>query len=155
MRCVAQFHRVLLLVAVLAGFAGCGKKDDQPPVNSISIASITPKPGAKLTSSSTITAQLKYTLADSENSEYGYQVAILFKTNDPNSTSSINPNSVTVTDRKGTVTISYPVERVWNSPGFYAASHPLTCYFYLQRLTTNGGGQSSVIAKTDAQVYSE
>ncbi|GAB2963949.1 hypothetical protein GCM10027048_36480 [Hymenobacter coalescens] len=145
----------LLLGTLL--LAGCGKKDNNPPaqpaVTAISIASLTPAPGTQVSRATTIDATLNYSLADSETSAYGYRVSILFKST-TGSTFAINPSSVDLTARKGTVSMSYPLSRFWDRTTSPMPARPITCYFYLQR-NTNGTGQSEVIAKTDALVFPE
>lgn len=136
---------------------GCGKKDDaapaEPATTSLTLATMQPAAGAVVSKSSTINATLNYTLADNETSEFGYRVAIQFQSTAFGVTFASGSSAVTLTDRKGTVSFSYPLASVWNqtSP---VLQHPVTCYFYLQRLTS-AGGQSYVIAKTPAQVFTE
>lgn len=156
MRNLIQLRPAVFLATILLGFIGCSEKEDTSILSSaIYLDRIDPMVGNKLTEASIITAQLRYWLADSEGSPHGYRVAILFNTNDPNTTSATSPNSIVLTKRLGLVSFKYPVQRVWDSTSLYSAAHPLTCTFYLQRLESSDGATSTVIAKTEAQAYAE
>jgi hypothetical protein len=135
---------------------GCDKKKEpqptpQPEVTSLTLVSLTPAAGSTVSRASTLTAQLNYSLADNENSTYGYRVAIQFATTNSNTTFATSPSILDLKERKGTVTLQYPLSLVWDrtSP---ATLHPITCYYYLQRVNASG---SSVIAQTTAQKFTE
>lgn len=136
---------------------GCGKKEEAvppaptPAVTSLTLESLTPATGAKVARTSTLTAQLKYSLADSETAPGGYRVAIQFATANSTSTFAVGASTVTLTERQGTVTLRYPLELIWDLTN-PALARPITCYYYLQRVN---GSSSSVIARTAAQTFTE
>jgi len=135
---------------------GCDKKKEpqptpQPEVTSLTLASLTPAAGSNVSRASTITAQLNYSLADNETSSYGYRVAIQFVTANSTSTFATNPSTLDLKERKGTVTLQYPLSLVWDRTN-PAPIRPITCYYYLQRVNASG---SSVIAQTTAQKFTE
>ncbi|MFD2719703.1 hypothetical protein ACFST9_13325 [Hymenobacter monticola] len=136
----------------------CGKKEEAakpapvpPEVTSLTLESLTPAAGAIVSRTSTLTAQLKYSLADGETSSDGYRVAILFASTTSNSTFSVGSNNVTLPNRKGTLTLQYPLSLIWDRTN-PAPAHPITCYYYLQRVS---GNTSTVIAQTPAQTFTE
>ena len=90
-------------------------------------------------------------MADSATSADGYRVAILFAAANSTNTFSVGANTVTLPDRKGTLTLQYPLSLIWDrtTP---APAHPLKCYYYLQRMN---GNTSNVIAQTPAQTFTE
>jgi len=156
--------RVSAYLFLLLSLFSCGEKEEEvaPPkvaaTNSITLVSMTPAAGAKVSKSSTISATVDYTLADDEASEFGYRVAILFQSTASGTTfavnpSSVNSSSVVVTDKKGTVKLMYPLASIWDASIPHQLQHPVTCYFYLQRLTSPS--QSTVIAKTPALTFTE
>ena len=143
---------------LLSLLLGCGKKEETaqpapvtPAVTSLTLESLTPAAGATVSRTSTITAQLKYSLADSETSADGYRVAILFAAANSTNTFSVGANTVTLPDRKGTLTLQYPLSLIWDRTNL-APAHPLKCYYYLQRMN---GNTSNVIAQTPAQTFTE
>jgi hypothetical protein len=153
-----KFSGAGLLLSLL--LLGCGKKEEvvqptptpAPEVTSLTLESLTPAAGALVSRTSTITAQLKYSLADSETSSEGYQVAIQFATANSTSTLANGPSTVTLTDRKGTVTLQYPLRLIWDSTN-PAVAHPISCSYYLLRL--NSPTSSRVIAQIPAQKFTE
>jgi hypothetical protein len=78
-------------------------------------------------------------------------VSIQFATPNSTSTFATGPSTVTLPNRKGTVTLTYPLDLIWDrtNPG---PTHPITCYYYLQRVN---GSSSTVIARTVAQTFTE
>lgn len=145
---------VLLSVLLL----GCSKQEKEvpqpepvPAVTSLTLTTLTPTAGATLTRASTLTAQLAYSLAATETSPYGYRVAIQFAKVNSTTTTAINPSSINLTERTGTVTLQYPLELIWDRTNL-ALAHPITCYYYLQRVNATN---STVIAKTAAQSFTE
>ncbi|MCC2546382.1 hypothetical protein LJY25_07990 [Hymenobacter sp. BT175] len=138
---------------------GCGETDETPtptpPVaskNELTIATLTPAAGALVSRSTTVTATLNYNLDDSEKSEYGYRVTLQFQSTNPSTTFSGSNGTVVLPNRKGTVSISTPLSSIWDRTN-PAPLHPITCYFYLQRLTS--ATSSEVIAKTSAITFTE
>jgi hypothetical protein len=156
--------RISAYLFLLLALLGCGEKEDEPAppnvpaTNSITLVTMTPAAGAKVSRESTISATVDYTLADDEASPLGYRVAILFQSTVSGSTFAVNSNlvdqgSIVVTDKKGTVKISYPLASTWDASGTRQLQHPVTCYFFLQRMTAPG--QSTVIARTPALTFTE
>lgn len=124
---------LLLGAALLTSLAltGCKKEESKPapppPVNSIKLVSVTPAAGSRISANTTINAQVDYTLADDEQSPYGYTVFMQFKTG----SGSTGPTSVAVTERAGRVDLSGPLSSFWSR-----IEHPVTCYLYLGRKTS-------------------
>ncbi len=156
---------MILLMRFSTGLAlsltllGCGKTEETPtptppvvPKNELTVASLTPAAGTLVSRSSTITATLNYSLADTETSEFGYRVSLQFQSVNPSSTFSGTNGSVVLPNKKGTITISTPLSSIWDrtSP---APLHPITCYFYLQRMTS--ATSSDVAIKTAAITFTE
>jgi len=146
---LTRFSACLFLMLMLLG---CGKEEEATPTNSITLVTMTPAAGAKVSRSSTISATVNYTLAADEASEFGYRVSIQFESAF-NGTFALNPSHVTVTDRKGTIQMNYPLAGVWDLYNSRELQHPVTCYFYLDRMTDDG--RSTVIAKTQALTFTE
>lgn len=130
--------RSLFLSAVLlTGLTLMGCKKDEakptpppPPTNSLKLVTVTPAAGSRISAASTINAQVDYTLADDEQSSYGYTVFMQFKT----SSGSVGSASVTVTERAGRVDLAGPLSSFWAR-----IEHPVTCYLYLGRKTSTSG----------------
>jgi hypothetical protein len=153
--------RVSAYLFLLLSLFSCDDKEEEtappkvPATNSITLVTMTPAAGEKVSKSSTITATLDYTLADDEASEFGYRVAIYFQPTVSGSTFAVGRNHEIVTDKKGTIKLTYPLASIWDAPASvpYQLQHPVTCYFFLQRLTAPG--QSTIIARTPALTFTE
>jgi hypothetical protein len=102
---------------------------------------------------SVLTAKVAYRVAEQQQSADGFAVSIKFQGTDPRLTFSAGPlgmGATTVTKRRGTLTLSYPMAAIWQNPRL---QRPITCYFYLHRNT--GNGRSVVIARTPTIVFRE
>ncbi|TGE24021.1 hypothetical protein E5K00_02055 [Hymenobacter aquaticus] len=119
--------------------------------NTIKLLALNQPPCATPGKDAVITARLAYSLAAQEQAPDGYEVSIKFQTPNPRVTfSSTLLGQVKLTQRRDTLTLSYPLAVIWNNPKLL---RPLTCYFYLHR--NLGNGRSTVIAQTPPIVFRE
>jgi hypothetical protein len=117
----------------------------------IIVEEITPLAQSVLTAQDTIEATLEYAISNEITSDYGFTVSIKFTGTTAGQTFSIgSAAAVSITERKSTVSLNYPLELIWNHSSL---KHPVSCYFYLHQYTSTTS--SKVIAKTDEIVYQE
>jgi hypothetical protein len=125
-----------LCLATTLALTGCKKEKEEakpaPRTTSLTLVSITPSNGSLINSSTVLNAKVDYSLADSEQSEYGYTVFFQFKAGS-NSTGPSNGSSgnVLVTERAGRVDLSTNISPYWSR-----IQHPVAGYVYLGRKTS-------------------
>jgi hypothetical protein len=143
--------RYLFVVLVTLGLFSCGDQDPGGPVeNSIEIVSIDPAPNSKLDRASVISANLKYTIAPDENSDYGFKIWIQFTKPGDSTSYSFQPNSIDLDSYSGTVTLSHAIEKEWV---YEDTRHPIQCHFTLLRRTSPTA--SKILAKTTKVDFTE
>ncbi|MBF9222027.1 hypothetical protein [Hymenobacter ruricola] len=121
------------------------------PGSSIALLVLNQPPCTVPTSQSVFKAKVAYVIAAQEQSDYGFEVSIKFQSTDPRMTFSSGMQGVIpVTSRHDTLTVEYPLAKIWANPRL---KRPLTCYFYLHRNTAPG--RSTVIARTPPIVFRE
>ncbi|UOQ96962.1 hypothetical protein MUN81_17165 [Hymenobacter sp. 5317J-9] len=140
-----------LMGAALMASAPVGTARQEPDTNSIALLVLNQPPCTVPNSQSVFKAKVVYTIASREQSEQGFAVSIKFQSTDPRMTfSSGQQGDISVSSRHDTLTLEYPLARVWANPRL---KRPLTCYFYLHRNTAPG--RSTVIARTPPIVFRE
>ncbi|MBJ6108175.1 hypothetical protein JAO73_04070 [Hymenobacter sp. BT523] len=140
-----------LLGAALMASAPVGAARQGPAPSSIELLVLNQPPCTVPTSQSVFKAKVVYTIAGPEQSEHGFAVSIKFQSTDPRMTfSSGQQGVISVSSRHDTLTVEYPLARIWANPRL---KRPLTCYFYLHRNTAPG--RSTVIAQTPPIVFRE
>ncbi len=117
----------------------------------IEILSLVPEVESILTVNDTIAASLRFAIAEDIQSDFGFSISIKFVSVVEGQTFSIGPqSSVELSERTGTVNLSYPLEQIWLNNNL---KHPVSCYFYLhQKLSETS---SKVIARTTVIIYTE
>jgi hypothetical protein len=121
-----------------------------PVENSIEIVSIAPPPNSTLTKESVISANLRYTLAPDEKSEYGYKIWIQFTKPGDSTSYSIQPNSVDLNSRAGTVSLDHAILEEWQSAD---TRHPIQIHYSLIRKTSLSSNK--LLVKTPKVDYTE
>ncbi|MBD2721907.1 hypothetical protein [Hymenobacter armeniacus] len=140
-----------LMGAALMASTPVGAARQGPAPSSIALLVLNQPPCTVPTSQSVFKAKVVYTIARQEQSEHGFAVSIKFQSTDPGMTfSSGQQGVIPVSSRHDTLTVEYPLARIWANPRL---KRPLTCYFYLHRNTAPG--RSTVIAQTPPIVFRE
>lgn len=145
------FFVLAVLSLARPGLAQTGAPVSPTEASYITLLALNQPPCTVPTARSVIKARLAYHLAPAEQSAYGFEVSIKFQGATPGLTYSKGPRDrVTITQRTDTLTIEYPMAKIW---GDARLGHPITCYFYLHR--NLAPGRSRVVAKTSPIVFQE
>lgn len=147
-------REIFYCLALLLSIISCkdNPSESEPDSDSwIILKEITPAAQAFLTPQDTIEATLEYFISNEITSDYGFKVSIKFTSTTAGQTFSIGSvASVSITEKKSTVSIIYPLALIWDHSSL---KHPVSCYFYLHQYTSVTS--SNVIAETDEIAYQE
>jgi hypothetical protein len=134
---------VLSLVTVCLLFAGIPTPKSTGTIKLISLA---PEDGSSVGRDSVVAAELQFTIDNFKARKDRYFVSILFQTS--GSRAAMFSNSpgdiVMLTEATGTITLAYPLDRVWDDPQL---RKPLVVRYFLQERT--GKKESIVLDQTD------
>jgi hypothetical protein len=113
---------------------------------SIELTSLTPEAGSTVDRSSVITAQLRFAIDNFRKNQDRYQISVKFQSIESRAvTFSKGPEDVVMLgDRSGSITMVYPLHRVWDDPKL---RKPIVMYFYLHERT--GKRDTVVLDKTE------
>jgi len=139
---------MLSLVLISVVFAGMPNPKSE---GSIELISLTPEAGSTVDRQSTIVAQLRFTIDNFKDKKDRYRISINFQDrNTRAATFSKGPGGmITLDQASGTVTLEYPLDRIWDDPKL---RKPLRVYFYLHERT--GKNETVVLDMTDAIEFS-
>ena len=146
--------RMIFSLLVFVLFTYCKKSTTSSKPGSetfIQVINIIPAAQSVLSEQDTISADISYFISDEQESDFGFKVGIVFSSTDPNQNFAVGSwGQLSVTDRRDTVTVSYPLSAIWSDSRL---QHPVSCYYYLRKYTSTTA--SVVIVKTDAINYQE
>jgi hypothetical protein len=136
-------------VSLAATFCTAGPPEPKSKA-SIELVSLTPDAGSSVGPKSIIIAQLKFSISNFKKSKDRYHISINFQSKSRASTFSKGPGgSIVLQEASGLVTITYPLERVWDDPKL---RKPVVVYFYLHEQT--GRRETVVLDSTDPVQFS-
>src|SRR5213593_3423258 len=118
----------MMISLVIAG------KREPKSVGSIDVVSLTPEAGSSVDRNTVITVELRYSIDNFQTKQNRYAVSINFQKRDSRtSTFSSGPgDAVVLKEASGTVTLTYPLESIWDNPKL---RKPVVVYFYLHERT--------------------
>ena len=127
---------IIFITSLILGLYSC---KDSPTENEsesetwINIVDLTPQSQSVVSSIDTIKAELSYSISDEIQSDFGFRVSIKFVSTTEGQTFSLGDAAqVEISEKKGTVSLNYPLNLVWN---YDKLRRPISFYFYLHKMT--------------------